>query len=294
MEHRRVKWPAANNKEWLKQGENVEKCLEAISKGNVDQKLQTMCSIIMNMGAERFCVEERQGASNPAKLNRQEAKISQLRQELKSLNRQFKVAKEDERTALSEPTNIIRKRLISLRKAEWHLRKAKEMARKSNAFIGNPFGFTKKLLGQKRSGHLACPVEIDHHFHTTFDDTLRDHELGPCREVVAPPEPATQFNSAEPTLMEVKEAVRAARSSSAPGPSGVPYKVYNQCPWLLKCLWKILRVIWQRGKVAAQWRYAEGVWILKEEDSCNIEKFRASFHCSVSRVRSSSRSYPSD
>lgn len=33
-------------------------------------------------------------------------------------------------------------------------------------------------------------------------------------------------------------------------------------------------MIWRRGKVAAQWRYAEGVWIPKEEDSSNIEQFR--------------------
>ncbi len=39
-------------------------------------------------------------------------------------------------------------------------------------------------------------------------------------------------------------------------------------------LWKILKVIWRRGKVAAQWRHAEGVWIPKEENSSNIEQFR--------------------
>lgn len=48
-EHRRVKWPAANSKEWLKLDEDADKCLESISKGSVDQKLQIMCTIIMNM-----------------------------------------------------------------------------------------------------------------------------------------------------------------------------------------------------------------------------------------------------
>ncbi|KAL1258987.1 hypothetical protein QQF64_009564 [Cirrhinus molitorella] len=141
-EQQRVMWPAANNKEWVKLDEDVDECLEVISKGNVDQKLQTMRTIIMNMGAER------------------------------------------------------------------------KRHHKEEAYL------------------------------------------------------------AEPTLKEVEVAVRAARSSSVPGPSGVPYKVSKQCPWLLRRLWKLLRVIWQRGKVAAQWRYAEGVWILKEEDSRNIEQFR--------------------
>lgn len=48
--------------------EDVDKCLESISKGSVDQKLKTMCAIIINMGAQRFGVEER-GDSKPEKLN---------------------------------------------------------------------------------------------------------------------------------------------------------------------------------------------------------------------------------
>ena len=39
-------------------------------------------------------------------------------------------------------------------------------------------------------------------------------------------------------------------------------------------LWKIFRVIWKRGKVPQQWKYAEGVWIPKEENARNIKQFR--------------------
>lgn len=63
-----MKWPAANDKDWLMLDEDVDKRLESISKGSVDQKLQTMCAIIINMGAQRFGVEER-GDSKPEKLN---------------------------------------------------------------------------------------------------------------------------------------------------------------------------------------------------------------------------------
>lgn len=63
LERRRVKSPATNNKEWLKLDEDVDNYLESISKDSVDQKLQTTCTIITNMGAERFSVEERQGDS---------------------------------------------------------------------------------------------------------------------------------------------------------------------------------------------------------------------------------------
>lgn len=54
----------------------------------------------------------------------------------------------------------------------------------------------------------------------------------------------------------------------------MPYVVYKRCPKLLHHLWKILRVIWRRGKVSQQWRSAEGVWVPKEEKSTTIEQFR--------------------
>ena len=61
---------------------------------------------------------------------------------------------------------------------------------------------------------------------------------------------------------------------SAPGPNGVPYIVYKRCPGVLKLLWKTLRAVWKRGRVADQWRQAEGVWIPKEELSKTIDQFR--------------------
>lgn len=64
---------------------------------------------------------------------------------------------------------------------------------------------------------------------------------------------------------------RKARASSAPGLSGTWYKVYKNCPKLLLHLWKILRV---RGRIPEQWRVAEGVWILKEQNSKQTDQFR--------------------
>lgn len=68
--------------------------------------------------------------------------------------------------------------------------------------------------------------------------------------------------------------VKATRTNSAPGPNGVPYLVYERCPKLTRRLCKILKAIWRRGKVAYQWRFAEGVCIPKEEKSTSIEQFR--------------------
>ncbi len=68
--------------------------------------------------------------------------------------------------------------------------------------------------------------------------------------------------------------VKGVRSASASGPSGVQYTMCKCCLQLLRQLWKILRVIWRRGRVTNQWRCAEGGWIHKDENSKNISQFR--------------------
>lgn len=62
----RVKWPAANKKDWHQFNEDLDKILETTCKGNVEQKLQTMCTLIMGIGAERFGISEKRGTTIPA------------------------------------------------------------------------------------------------------------------------------------------------------------------------------------------------------------------------------------
>lgn len=191
------------------------------------------------------------------------------------MKRQFKGATEDMKPGLAELRGILRKKLLTLRRAEWHRRRAKERAKRRAAFLVNPFGFTKQLLGQKRSGQLTCSKEeIDAYLHDTYSDAARAEDLGEYRHLINPPTPTIDFNIKVPSWKEIQTVVKAARTSSAPGPNGVPYLVYKRCPKLLHRLWKILRVIWRRGKVAQQWRSAEGVWVPKEEKSTTIEQFR--------------------
>ncbi|XP_061733213.1 uncharacterized protein LOC133536595 [Nerophis ophidion] len=275
-EHRRVKWPqASKEKEWLQFDEDADTILETTAKGDADRRLKTMTTIIISLAVESFGLEEKRAAKPPYIMNNRVSKIHQLRQELKCLRQQFKVAREEDRGPLAELRGIIRKKLITLRRAEWHRRRRKERSRRRAAFLANPFGVTKQLLGQKRSGRLACSkAEVDHHLKQIYSDGCREQDLGPCRSLINPPTPTLDFDGKEPGWKEIQEVVRRARTSSAPGPSGVPYKVYKNCPRLLHRLWRILKVIWRRGKVADQWRQAEGVWIPKEEKSKNINQFR--------------------
>jgi len=44
------------------------------------------------------------------------------------------------------------------------------------------------------------------------------------------PEPEVPFDMKEPALYEIKELLKKTRSKSAPGPNGIPYKLYKNCP----------------------------------------------------------------
>ncbi|XP_035990671.1 uncharacterized protein LOC118562404 [Fundulus heteroclitus] len=274
----RIKWPPASRRsEWQQFDEDVSNIIQATAKGDVDSRLTSMTTVIVSYARERFGqVDKGKSKSTPYTMSRRATRIHHLRQELRTLKKQYKAATEEEKQPLAELKNILCKKLMTLRRAEWHRRRGRERARKRAAFIANPFGFTKRLLGDKRSGRLECSIEqVNQFLQDTVSDPLRDQELEPNKALISPDPPTTEFNLKEPSLKEVEEVVKAARSASAPGPSGTPYLVYKRCPGIRRHLWRIMKVIWRRGKVANQWRHAEGVWIPKEENSQDISQFRS-------------------
>jgi hypothetical protein len=73
---------------------------------------------------------------------------------------------------LSEIHNNLRERLFTIRRAENHRKNRREKSRKRSQFIKNPFQFTKKLLGDTRSGRLQCPrEEVQDYLRKTHDRT---------------------------------------------------------------------------------------------------------------------------
>ena len=75
-------------------------------------------------------------------------------------------------------------------------------------------------------------------------------------------------------LAEVKEIVMRARSASAPGPSGITYRVYKYCPRLLRRLWRLIRLIWKSKTIPNSWTLAEGCFVPKERNAKSLDQFR--------------------
>ena len=274
---KRVKWPPANDKiAWQQFDEDVCGILQTTSKGAPDRRLQTMSTIIVSYASERFGLVKTDKNNTTYNKNRRANTIQELRKQLRTLRKQHKQASEEERQPLAELREILRTKLKSIRRAEGHRRRRRERARKRTSFISNPFNFTRKLLGDRRSGQLVCSAEeVNCYLSKTLSDPAKEKELGQNKCLITPAPPTSDFDLREPAWKEIQEVVRAARSASAPGPSGVTYCVYKRCPGLLHYLWKVIRVVWRRGRVADQWRCAEGVWVPKEENSRDIEQFRS-------------------
>ena len=226
-----------------------------------------MTTIIINYTSGRFgCTEEHENKIK--RNNRRTEKIKELRQELKTLRKQFRKASDEERHALAELRDIVRKKTYINQKSRGAQETEKRESQKRTVFIANLFEFARKMLGEKQTGQLRCSRSIVNSFlHDTLSDPDREKDLGVNDSVITPELPAVNFDMREPSLKEIPDVVQAARSASAPGPSGVTYTVYKRFPGLLRKLWVVIKTIWGRGKIAEQCRFAEGVWIPKEENS---------------------------
>ena len=225
----------------------------------MERRLSFMTTIINSLASERFvCVEPRQPRM-PYTANRRVNKMKDLRREIRSLKKLYKRANIEKRQPLEELRGTLGGELKTLRRAEWHWRRRKERSKKRANFLSNPFGFAKTLLGERRNGNLeASEEEINNYLRDTMSDPAKEQEMGINNRLIHQKPPVVQYDARLLTWKEIQEVVRATRSASAPGPSGVPYIVYKRCKGILQILWKILRVIWWRGKIVEQWRFAEG------------------------------------
>jgi hypothetical protein len=272
----RIAWPKTSEKRaWKQLDEDLSVILDSAIQGPVDKKLKSLSTIIYAVGKERFGITNNKPCKNIAQPNRRQKEIKKLREELRKLRKTFKKATTIEKEGLKQLRDDHRAQLLALRKAERIRTNRRKKAKKRAEFISNPYKFSKRLLDKERSGKLESSMEdIENYLKETHSDPMRDQPLGDCPRVEPVPEPTNALDSSEPTLREVQEVVKKARSGSAPGPNGIPYKVYKMCPRLVRRLWILLKTVWKKGKVPDCWKQAEGIFIPKEKNSRTVEEFR--------------------
>lgn len=278
LEHRpRVKWPkAVEKREWETVNNDLINILEQ-QVGTAEVKLERMGNIIYQYGVERFGVQGKrsdEATAVPPKSRRQQ-EIERLVKERRQLRKQWKKASDAEREGLQLLQGEIKTRLTTLRKAEnlRKLRKKKERTR--TQFFKNPFKFVKDLFASEKSGTLkASRQELEEYMERVHQDTKRHEQLAIPRDIPPVQPPEVSMETCPPKWKEVEDTVRRARSASAPGPNGVPYKLYKNTPDVLRHLWKLMRIVWKKGVIPKAWRRAGGVLIPKEKDATDISQFR--------------------
>ncbi|XP_016406634.1 uncharacterized protein LOC107739136 [Sinocyclocheilus rhinocerous] len=227
-----------------------------------------------NRSNERFGALS-QRRSIPKRTGRREREILQLVKERRLLRKAWKKAEDKEKEGLKNLWNQIQARLADLRCAE-RIRKHRNRKEKARlSFLRDPFKFARGLLEEKKSGKLhTTQQELEVFIKSQISDSQKESPLRSPGYIPQLPEPTSQFDTSPPKWSEVKKIVEQTRAASAPGPNGVTYRVYKNCPLLLKHLWKLMGMAWKVQSIPVDWSKAVTTFIPKEKDSSSINQFR--------------------
>ena len=235
-----------------------------------------MGELIYSYGAERFGITEKRKKTStiPTKSRRQQ-EIERLVKERRQLKKQWRKAPEEEKEGINLLQAEIKNRLSTLRRAENLRRRRKRKEHARSSFFKDPFKFVKSLFTKEKSGKLITTrKDLEAHLKRIHTDSHR------CEQITLPPDmppihpPEHQLDVCPPKWSEVERTVRRARAASSPGPNGVPYRLYKNAPDVLRFLWRLMKVVWQKQTIPTAWQRAGGVLIPKEKDAADISQFR--------------------
>ncbi|CAC5408187.1 unnamed protein product [Mytilus coruscus] len=147
----RIAWPKMNNEaQWRDLNDDLGVILETSHQVCVERRIETLTTLVYNIGKEIFSVEERKDRSNINQTpNSREHKIKQLRKELKDQNRRYNRSNEIEKLGISCITDRIRDELRRTRRAEQFKNSNKKKAKNRANFIKDPYNYTLTLLMEK-------------------------------------------------------------------------------------------------------------------------------------------------
>lgn len=271
----RINWPKGNSKEWGKLDTDLTMILSSI-RGSAENRSESQPNIIYSFCLERFGAEETRGKKETLKgPSRRQKKGKSVREEINQLKETYSSAPEAEKEAIKQLQNEKIKQLRLLKRAESIKGRRQKFKRNSEEFLKQPFKFARKVLSPEAKGTLkSSKEEVEEFLKSSHSDPVRGEELHIPEDLYKYPEPTQKFNTNAPTWKEFSYLLRRTRTKSAPGPNGVPYRLYKKCPGVARLLWSYLRDLWKKNVISKTWRKAEGVFIPKEEGATDVSKFR--------------------
>ena len=268
-----INWPKSNSPEWHKFDEDVSKRLKIIMASPVELA-KSHPRIIYNMGTERFGEKEKKRPVTRGPSRRQKS-MSNLRQDIKKLDSAIKLAPEEEKEGIKQ-LHKEKLRDLRMKKRAESVRKNRQKFRKNcSEFLTQPYNFSRNLINPKPKGQLkSTKEEVEKYLCNVHSDPKREDMQDEKEEMWEYAEPDTAFDNKPPTYLEFTKKLRKTRTRSAPGPNGVPYRVYKRCPEVAKLLYQYLRCMWARNAISDTWQEAEGVFIPKVDNASTVQKFR--------------------
>ena len=112
------------------------------------------------------------------------------------------------------------------------------------------------------------------YFAATYADAERDVPYGAPPGMTRPPPPTVQFETAPPTLEQIRRVVMRRPNRSSPGPDGIPYVVYKRCPSALRRLHMVIERVWTTGVIPRGWQIAKIILLAKSEVLDSPKEFR--------------------
>ena len=269
-----INWPKSNSQEWRRFEEDVSKRLKIIM-ASPEMLARVHPEVIYNMGTERFgeIKQKRQGTTRGP--SRRQKCMSNLRKEIKKLDKAVTSAPEEEKEGIRELQKEKLRDLRMKKRAE-NVRKNRQKFKKNcSEFLSQPYDFSRKLINPKPKGQLkSTKEEVESYLQKVHSNPKREEAQDIPEEMWKHKEPETAFNNKPPTYAEFTKKLRRTRTKSAPGPNGVPYRVYKRCPEVAKLLYQYLRSMWAKNVISDSWKEAEGVFIPKVDNAESVDKFR--------------------
>lgn len=89
----------------------------------------------------------------------------------------------------------------------------------------------KELFTKEKGGNLkTSSQELESFLERMCADDRKHEQIAIPSDIPPIEEPEHQMDINPPKWREVEHAVKRARASSAPGPNGVPYRLYKNAP----------------------------------------------------------------
>ncbi|CAM4720493.1 unnamed protein product [Leuciscus chuanchicus] len=226
-----VKWPKSSSKnEWATVDADLGAVLEGI-RGTAEKKLERMSDLIYFYGAERFGTKEQRKETPTPPMSRRQQEIEHLIKERRDLRKRWKKSSPEEREGIDLLQAELKGRLGRLQRAENLLTQRRKKEKTRTSFYKDPFKFVKGLFIREKNGSLKVPkTELEHHLKVTHSDEQRFEQREIPSDMPPTPQPDHQFDNSLPKWTEIDRIVKKARAASAPGPNGVPYRLYKNTP----------------------------------------------------------------